>query len=305
MAHLIATLNPGETTYTDTDILPSSGYFYEIFVIDSFGNKSLGTLSNFVSTPPLYLTKSISGDIIQITDSANIDKLNLLPKDNVFVSESISSQLITYAALWDMNELSGNIVDSKNGIILEPYANNYYNISAGTPQDPGVILGAAGAGFYKRSATTALEPGMQDFEFEIDEWVYTPNNESFQISYLTAVANAGVPGFEFSWTNVAASKARKFFIRDSAGNQDTVTWTHANITTAYNSGAYHTHRVYVDRSAKTAEYFLDDTSYGTQSLPNTVGSITSSGVGIGQDYRAGINRDNKTIIFRVWQKHYS
>lgn len=209
----------------------------------------------------------------------------------------------TLVARWTMGEASGNIVDSIGGVSLAPYGSEFYSADFGSAWDPGVLLFAAGQGFYKRSATTSLEPLTQSFRFRTVEWITVPSNEAFQVSYQTAVASTDVPGFEFAWNGTAAAKGRRFFIRDTAGNQADVTWSEAAITTAYNTGAAYEWEMDVNRVAGTATLYLNGVALSSKDISAVTGAVTSSGVGIGQDYRAGVGRNYQGVLLDFAQWH--
>lgn len=218
-------------------------------------------------------------------------------------SESSGPDLTGSVGAWLLDEASGNVSDIIGGVSLTPYGNETYGQTGSGIYDPGIKIGNAG-GFYKRSATAALEPGTNDFNVFIVERIDVVTNDSNQVTYGTGIANSNVPGFEIAWVPAGGNtiNQRRLFIRATDGTQVLSTITSAALTNAHRDGAVHSYETQWDRSG-SVNVLLDGVSVGSVSIASLDGkSVTSTGVGIGQDYRFAV-RNNQSTIFFIRQRH--
>lgn len=225
-----------------------------------------------------------------------------IPFTNNYVarSGSVNLQNCTGAsACWSMDESSGSIIDSIASLTLAQYNGaNTYSVGGNSSYGTGITMNPTAGGFNKTTASAALEIGTGDGNVLIDMRI-DGTLAAFSEVFVTTIREAGSPGWSFRL--ITASKNAQFSLIATDTTTVNATWgdgaTDA-IFNAYTDNLPHKWEFRIDRAGNTVALFLDNVSFGSVSIATLSGkSITSTGAGIGCDYRAGINRN---VPITVW-----
>jgi hypothetical protein len=214
----------------------------------------------------------------------------------------------TFALL--MDEASGSLVDEIGGVTLienNAGAPATYSVTGSTGYDPGITMAAADGGFRK---TSAAVPAL-DFGTGNGNVVIAARSDgawgTFAEIFGSHIPEIGTSGFNvrgnYDGANGIPGSGVRFYLTDTDTNVAVGTWVDGTIGAwMYTGGVISKLEFQVNRTADTVELFVDDISQGTQSIALVTGTIQMSaaaGINLGQDYRAGIDRDVPVSIFFV------
>jgi hypothetical protein len=228
--------------------------------------------------------------------------------DNIAVTDSIvnweSLSGASFALL--MDEASGSIVDEIGGITLGQYnADNTYSVTGLLGYDPGITMNPTAGGFAHSGAHTSMDFGTGDGNVLVvcrsDATVV-----NWPEVFVTMILEGNWPGWGFRvyHNSTHASSSVRFSLKaNDAGNTTvTGTWNSANVLSAINDGTINAWEVRIDRTLGIMDLYLNDVKEGSSVDISALAGLnittsSNSGIGVGCDYRSGINRNIPITIF--------
>ena len=205
-----------------------------------------------------------------------------------------------------MNEPSGGRTDAIAAVPLVVYnAASTYGVTGFAGYDPGIQMAAADGGFKRAPAATAgLSFGTGDgnifLALRVDGVL-----GAFAEIFITTIREAGDPGFSIRGLTAVDAPNSSMSLQLIATDFTTVTatWDGAEAGDAIFNGGNHTWEFKINRTAATVELFVDAISQGTVSIAALAGkslnNTASSGIGLGCEWRAGIDRDVPITVYFV------
>lgn len=225
-----------------------------------------------------------------------------LPFTNNYVarSGSVNLQNCTGAsACWALDESSGSIVDSIASLTIPQHnAANTYSVGGNASYGTGITMNATAGGFTLSGAQAAVEFGTGSGNVLVSLRINgaMPGN-NFNENFCSTVMEAGTTGWSF---RLSSDKVARFGLIASDATTVVASWgngTNDSIFNAHTDNLPHRYEVRIDRAGATVELLVDNVTYGTVSIATLAGkTIGSSGVGVGNDYRAV----DRNVPITVW-----
>ena len=219
-------------------------------------------------------------------------------KSNYIVSSSGKPETCSGAsACWLMDEASGSIVDFIGGVTLAQYnAANTYGVTGFTNFDPGITMNPTAGGFYKAlgAANPSLSFGTGSGNIFLALRV---NGTGYGDVFLTCVPETGNVGWAIRYQYTADAANSGVLLQLIATDSTTVTanWYGAEAGNAVFNGGFHTWEFRINRTTGVVTLLVDGISQGDVSIATLAGksidTTAASGIGLGNDFRPGINRN--------------
>lgn len=245
--------------------------------------------------------------ILALAYFANAQNINpyqaLQPFKNNYRARNVVSQNLknisgsSFALL--MNETSGNLVDAITGTvtIIPNNAASTYNVAGPEGYTPGIQFAAANGGFRSASAGTIAGLGFGTGDgniFIVMRVDGTPS--SIAEIFITSQRGVGNAGFSTRVTSALDQISIQFVATDFT--TVTINWEGANVVSALQDAQFHTWEWRIDRTLAVVTLRLDgnlETSATSNSIASLAGKSlnmsASDGIGLGSDYRSGIDVD--------------
>lgn len=267
---LIASVALGVETYQDTGLDPLTEYFYKLAAYDlPYGYSAYSNTESATTSDP------------------NSDALKTIIAGT------------TFALL--MDEVSGGLTDVIDSVPLSVYnATNTYEVSGFSGYYPGITMNPVAGGFYKSPAVVSgLSFGTDSFNLFLALRVNSETASAQAEVFITTIREAGDPGFSIRYFKGSGAVDSTISIQFVATDSTTltVTWAGGDAGDAVFNGGYHTWEFVANRGGNCGLLIdgVAQTPDGSASMATLVGKslnmTASSGIGLGCDWRSGINRN--------------